>query len=709
MGTILMIKLVHAEVQNFRQLRNIKLSFARDSESPLTVIRAENGTGKTTLLTALTWGLFGDDALPGRRSAYRIHPLDWDADKDGNVCAIEVTIRFATIDDETGMERTFDLVRTTRERPASSGNFEVDGSDLVLFEQKPTGDQPVPNPNAFIANRVLPKSLKDVFFIDGDRALAFIEATDERSAKRDRVERAVRQLLGLDILEEAERHVDVARREAVSAVRRDAAGTDVEQLAARETELHTELQGLEDSKKQIDEDRQATDRRKRKADERLRAALAAGSADRRKLESDLGERTTQLDKERKHHTTLIKRQRDLINSSDLLARVGIEQIRQAGNLLARLETDGVIPDTLPDVVRDRLNRETCICGRDVSKGTDGHAALCDLLAEVDQLEESHEILLHLSTAARHREGTARDDDEPGSWVANAGGSLTDVIHSSQAQGRLEKEIGELRTKIRDIPEQDISELEKMLTTEEAEAKRLAGEAVRVSERIRATKRDRAAVVKERQAAQKKVEKYRRRLAEETAANDLLTVIRNTVETLENDTVDEVSSAMSEIFLKMIVADPEAGGLISRAELTRQHDIVVIGSDDQRLDPDKDLSGAQRRALTLAFILGLVRVSGMSAPNVIDTPLGMTSALVRRSLLEYAASNSTQLVMFLTGSEVQGVEDILDKYAGRTYTMTFSDHYPKQLVNDPATGRLETLLCDCDYYTHCRTCERKATV
>ena len=704
-----MIKLVHAKIQNFRQLRDIELVFARGSESPLTVIRAENGTGKTTLLTALTWGLFGDDALPGRRSAYRIHPLDWDVGKNGKVCAIEVTIRFATIDDETGMERTYDLVRTTRERPANSGTFEVDGSDLMLFEQKPTGDQPLPNPNAFIANRILPKSLKDVFFIDGDRALAFIEATDEHSAKRDRVERAVRQLLGLDILEEAQRHVDVARREAVSAVRKDAAGTDVEQLATREAELNDRLQELEDSKTQIDEDRQATDRRKRKAEQALHAALAAGSADRRRLESDLVDRTKQLDDERKHQWKLVQRQRALINGSDVLARVGREQIRQAGTLLARLETDGIIPDTLPDVVRDRLNRETCICGRDVSEGTDGHAALCELLAEVDQLEESHEILLHLSTAARHRESTTRDDDDTGSWVVQAKGSLTDAVRCSQTQSRLEREITELRTKIRDIPEQDISELEQMLTDEEAEAKRLSSEAGRVSETLRTTKRDRAAVIKDRQAAQKKVEKYRRRLAEEIAANDLLTVLRSTVETLESETVDEVSSAMSEIFLKMIVADPEAGGIINRAELTRQHDIVVFGSDGQHMDPDKDLSGAQRRALTLAFILGLVRVSGVSAPNVVDTPLGMTSSLVRRSLLEYAAENSPQLVMFLTGSEVQGVEDILDRYTGRTYTMTFTDHYPKQLVNNPATGRLESLLCDCDYYSSCRICERKGAV
>ena len=704
-----MIKLIRTRVHNFRQLRDIEVFFACDSECPLTVIRSENGTGKTTLLNALTWALFGNDALPSKRSTYRIHPLDWNADDDGDICATEVAIRFATIDDETNMERTYDLVRSTKERPTTAGAFDVVESNLTLFEQKPTGYEPVINPNAFIADRVLPKGLKDVFFIDGDRALAFIEATDERSAKRDRVEKAVRQLLGLDIIEDAQRHVDHARRQAVSAVRKEAAGTDVEELATREAKLTDRLQRLDADKEQIDRDRQATETRKRKAGEALREALAAGGRDRQQLDSDLSERTSELDSQRKYHEELVQRQRALINCSDVLSRVSAGQIHQAGGLLVQLETEGVIPDTLPDVVRDRINRKTCICGLDISEGTDGHATLLALLAEVDQLEESHEVLLHLSAAARLREDASRRDGEPDSWVSRAAASLGDIVRCSQTQGRLEKEIAELRTKIREIPERNLGELERMLTEEEIEDKRLTGEAARVSEQIRSTKQDLSAVVNRRQTAQKREARYLRRLAEEIAANDLLVVLRRTVETLESETVDEVSSAMSEIFLKMIVADPETGGLIKRAELTREHDIVVFSSDGKRMDPDKDLSGAQRRALTLAFILGLVRVSGVSAPNVVDTPLGMTSALVRRSLLEYAAKNSPQLVMFLTGSEVQGVEDILDRFIGNTYTMTFTDHYPNQLVNDPATGRLETLLCDCDYYSSCHVCVRKTMV
>lgn len=701
-----MIKLISAHIRNFRQLRDVQLEFARNAESPLTVIRAENGTGKTTMLSALTFGLFGDAGLPSRRTAYRVHPLDWDVARDGTECKTEVMIRFATIDDETGSERSYDLIRTTTEQPHSNGEYNVVGTTLTVLERNDNGDTPVTNPTAFLSNRVLPANLKDVFFIDGDRALAFIEATDERSAKRDRVEQAVRQLLGLDILEEAERHVEVTRREAVAALKKAAVGTEIADYATREAELDIRLEKLIDRKREVDSDRQATDSRRRKADDALRAALAAGSGDRQMIEADLRKKDEALLAERNHHKTLIARQRAQLNSSDLLLDLAASKVELAAGVLEKLESEGVIPDTLPDVVRDRLNRGTCICGRDVTSGTDGHEALCELLEEVDQLESSQEILVHLSASARQRRFSASSQSDNGTgWAQLARDSFADVIKCEKTQTDLEKEVAELRAKISAIPERDISELEKMRSEEETGVKGLTHQAGRIEAEIQKTEEEIGRTRAERNAASKKVEKLNRLTAEETAAQDLLGVIRDTIKSLEGDTVDEVSRRMSEIFLQMIVADPNEGGIIRRAELTRDHDIRVHGAEGQRLDPDKDLSGAQRRALTLSFILALVQVSGVNAPNVIDTPLGMTSKLVRRSLLEYAAANSTQLVMFLTGSEAEGVEDILDRYTGMTYTLTFSDHYPRQLVNPPPTDRLETLVCDCDYYSHCKLCER----
>ena len=93
-----MIQLVKARFTNFRLLRDVELSFARDVQSPVTVIRAENGTGKTTVLTALTWALFGDEGIPGRRSGFRLHPIDWDPARDGASCKITADVTFVTVD-----------------------------------------------------------------------------------------------------------------------------------------------------------------------------------------------------------------------------------------------------------------------------------------------------------------------------------------------------------------------------------------------------------------------------------------------------------------------------------------------------------------------------------------------------------------------------------------------------------------------------------
>ena len=90
------MKLIRAEFENFRLLRHLKLDFSTDISKRLTVVRAENETGKTTILNGLQWALYGDDALPGRGQDYRLHPIDWDA-SEGKRVPISVQVEFETI------------------------------------------------------------------------------------------------------------------------------------------------------------------------------------------------------------------------------------------------------------------------------------------------------------------------------------------------------------------------------------------------------------------------------------------------------------------------------------------------------------------------------------------------------------------------------------------------------------------------------------
>jgi len=699
-----MIQLRRATFQNFRLLRNIEIEFSTSFDKPLTVIRAENDTGKTTLLNALGWALFGDEELPGSRSTFRLHPIDWQPAADGPIVPIKVVIEFAAVDEDSATEVLYELERSTVERLVGDTEFDVSPSTLTLLRHSAGGLQPVDNAVATLT-ALLPRSLKDIFFIDGDRALAFIEATDEQRVKRDRVARAVRALLGLDLLEDAERHVDKARQETVSNIRKLGAGTDVERLAKREQELESRRQTLTEGLTSLQQDLEATEGRHRKADQRLKDALAAGAGEQRSVGARLEEAERRLKDERGVHQSLLQSHRRLINSPTLTSALAPRPIRVAAALLADLELRKVIPSTLPNVIEDRLDRRECICGASLADGTEARRHLEVLLQEARDIDESKDLLRHLNESVKRAAREASHDD---SWATRIRESQASIQRSIKAQGELEEEVGELRAHIRGMASTNLEELERMVTQEEREVKRLIGEIGRGEAQRTGVENELKAVDKERAGAEKANARVRSAALRETAAKDVLSVIRNTMAVLQGETIDEVSDRMNSIFLNMIVADEDAGSVVKRVTLTRSHDIIVEGPGGRTIDPDIDLNGASRRALTLAFILALVKVSGYEAPNIIDTPLGMMGVEVRRAVLRYAALHSSQLVMFLTGSEIMGVEDLLDAHAGRVYTFSNAAHYPTKLLNDPGTDRMETLVCNCNHRQVCDLCRRRTT-
>ena len=90
-----MLKFKRIEVNNFVVLDDLVLEPSTDPDKPLTVIRAENGSGKTTVLRALRWGMYGERGLPGHNPAdWSLHPIDW-APTDEPVTT-EVIIEFDT-------------------------------------------------------------------------------------------------------------------------------------------------------------------------------------------------------------------------------------------------------------------------------------------------------------------------------------------------------------------------------------------------------------------------------------------------------------------------------------------------------------------------------------------------------------------------------------------------------------------------------------
>ena len=62
------MRLESAHIRNFKLLEDVDLEFSVDPNHPLTVIRAENGSGKTSILLALRWAMWGEPRYPSRNA-----------------------------------------------------------------------------------------------------------------------------------------------------------------------------------------------------------------------------------------------------------------------------------------------------------------------------------------------------------------------------------------------------------------------------------------------------------------------------------------------------------------------------------------------------------------------------------------------------------------------------------------------------------------
>ena len=703
------MKLLRAEFQNFRLLRDLELEFSSDPDKKLTVIRAANESGKTTILHGLQWALYGDAALPGKGEGFRLHPIDWDAD-DGKRVPITATVEFElTTHRRVGGElretrRRFRLVRSALEDVESQARRSA--STVKLLALNDTGASAIAAPEALI-NDELPPELRDVFFTDGDRALSFIEADVALSTKRERVQRAIRSLLGLGVIDDAIKHVRKSAAEVNKKAKQIGTGSELNRSASRLETLENDREkldaALEDAKQQFG----AFDEKVDEIDRKIAAVLQKGDKDklRKDLEHAKGE-IRQLDSQlaaaNKEHSALF-RSRSI--ATDLLAPV----LARAFEKLEELHDQGKIPYTTIPVLQDRLSAELCICGETLEPGDpDGEkrrAHIQKLIDDSERADEIQEIITDLYYGAKPLQ--TGGDAESSAWLDE----YRKVVERRDGIQALRDEAGRklraLELQLDSLPDTDIQGLRQTRRQYKDQRDRYLSKQSALATQFASLRREREELEAERDRLLREQKKGARILAELEVTQDVMKVLQSAYERITNEELQRVSDLMNSIFLEMIGADPEQGAIIRRTEISPEFDIVVYGPKDRTLNPDRDLNGASRRALTLAFILSLTKISEVEAPNVIDTPLGMTSGFVKRSILRTAVRESTQLILFLTHDEIAGCEEILDEAAEVVFTLTNPAHYPKMLVNDPGIAERKVLRCACDHRGECRLCLRHA--
>jgi DNA sulfur modification protein DndD len=688
-------------VRNFKLLKDIDIQLSIDPAKPLTVIRAENGSGKTSIHYAIIWGLYGMDALKSITSPADIR-LSSKAAPAGSPVFIEVILDFH-ITDEAGTAY-YRLTRHVQETPQVTGSAERGREVVKLSKLTAAGDKELDQPESWL-EQWLPKRLVDIFFTNGDDVQKFITGKQEARVRQEKVHLAIESLLGIRQLRTAVVDIEAVQSGLDRKAARDAGGK-LEKVTGELEKLELALKEIDDEYEKLTVRLGNIERDQIRKARELEAIRGIGDLDAINQEiQGLEEDLAALEGYQQKNLAAMNA---LLRSEALSWTLAGAPLKRALTRLDELKDLRLIPKTSTQILEDRLELGICICGEGLEPGSTHRNEVAKLLAEQQDRDAIAERLTELRYGARALRSVHQQDfAEARSDTLGDFAKLAEAVRSKTTALQTAKE---RRALIDDVRVRELTEELAELDRKKGDVKFKLGN---LDTRRGTVQYDCDQKSEEKRSAERNASISRDLAVRRDVGLDLLNLARAVQGQLEGPYVERVSKRLDRMFKDIIGADNGAStGVITATSITSNFDIVVSSQHGNSLDPDFEVNGASQRALTLAFVWSLMEVAGTVAPRFIDTPLGMVSGTTKERMVESItrppAPDETpfQVVLLLTRSEIDGVEDILDERAGAFATLSCSQHYPLDLVHKWAEDEPYSRNCDCSHREQCNVCARR---
>lgn len=647
------------EIHNYRQYKDLDLVFPKGSHD-IQLIVGDNGTGKTNLLNAFTWCLYGEE--PHLGGAGRSSNKD-DEPRLNKVAIADCLARGANKESVSVLLVIDDDNATVKVHRNVS--FSVNGLTKVL-ERTPTQSFVVTVigkdgrsralegeiADAYL-NRLLPRQIKEYFFFDGEQLNNYFS---EARAQSGVLSSAVKSISKIDSLTRMRERTQAAAKKLMSSARKDS--PDLASLVTKIADLEkkkTQYQG-----KQKKFEAEAADARK-KVDE---------------LSGKLRDLPDIAKLEKKRDSLSEKKQRsekDLNNARErycVFARrryvdfAFYEAAKDAVAAIEQMEHSNLLPPAIDrNLLESMLKHHRCeVCKRELSeKEEDEIKALLDLY-QVGT--ETSNLLTNmrgeLRNLIRRVESYPKDRDSVLSQLDSAEQNLEDTSREWQ----------QVDEEIRTCPNSDgvklwaeqRSQFEKAYSNAVSEAGVWKGRVEQVDNVIDKIKRE---------YDQAKVKKG---LNDEfQLAGDFGLRAAEILSSVEEEVIDETRRLMQEqtesVFKGLVWKDSKCDHI----DLDDKYQLSLY--DVYGYSCANTCSAAERALLALSFTLSMHNVSGFDSPLFIDTPIARASGENRANFARTLAdvSKGKQLILTFTPDEYsESIAKVFDPIVASSYRLALDD-------------------------------------
>lgn len=647
------MRIHYLKMHHYRQYLDTRIDFSVNNGKLFTVVQGVNGAGKTNILNAITWCLYGEEkhlgATDNRKLPLANEKIFYGL-KPGHIQ--EVTV-------ELGLGRE-DIVEYVITRSAQvlrrlDSEFEtvVNPDPHILYMVRGNwkeSDQPT-----LTIKSILPEKISQFFLFDGEQLDKFFQRDSA-----ERVKHGIEDVSQIDLLNLAQRHLD---------------------------RVNTNLMKQSTGIGQADEQRQEHE----EAKEKLKACkeqLALLHQDLDGIEENMEAISTKLRESSEEEVRRLQEERDKLNDEignyeeqieKLIGKVS-EKLRQTGPVVY---TYAALADTmkfiqskvkhgeLPPKVREPffkelLDHDECICGTALPEGSEARQYV---LTRMQTLHEDD--YMDKATDGRYRiESLLRELPENIDTQKELRGEIRQYEDAIRTNRRRLKEISEKIEQLGgEIDLEEIGVLEQQLKEFDAkrtETNRLIGAE---ENKIKEFEKKRDAALRAYQKALRDEKKSQEVLARSEICVQALELLDQVRDDLLEETRRRIQEKTEEYFLQLIwkkatyksvKIDPSY-----RLSVENIRGLPALGS----------LSAGERQVLALAFMAALGTISGFDAPVVIDTPTGRISGKPRENIAEALPNylQNTQAIFLMTDTEyTDNVRVRMKANVGKEYDLRFNE-------------------------------------
>ena len=720
------------EIQQFACFDHVVIEPSTEPERPLTVIRAENGCGKTTLLRAVRWGMYGERSIPGNSAQFSLHPADWNPHDDpvDTTVKIEFETDGSSRDDpqESTDTTTYELTRSVttigqRATRAVEPDFRrIDLRTQLTYRARDGSWHPHDAGVDVVVDQLLPWELRDFFVMDADEAADFVGGSENKVLSRREVTSktsyAIRALLGLEVFQKATDRVSALSREFARRATRAVGSEDLNRQQEELDEYRRQEEHLQIAVTQGKRERDELQSQLEEARDTLESLVGdIGARDllRRRLEDNRA-RERQL---RSRGKVAIEQYAGELQAIDLLSALASRELEQARGGLQPLYDSDMIPLKHLGFVRNLLRNGLCICGQDLSDGASHRTHVEEALRQSTGQEERADYLAQVFDAARGLQDAAESD-----WEQRSNARAQEITIVDDELSAMEDDRRDIEAKLNEIRDANVQTTRDKIDTLETHIQRIQRELMANELALD----QKTAAVRDLDKRIDQQRKRQRAADDQEACKDtadaVVRVLDGAYATIVAEQVKELSEEMNTLFSRMAanVADERSHEVDRKATLKMIAQVGVRPLDTNaeefelyalnhrgRSMPPTEINGASRRTLALAFVLALCNVSNARALLVADSLLNFMSGVVRTNTLKVAATCSTQPILLLTGSDLEAQTEVetIERFAGSTYTLTGQWQHGTQRgdVVSQTDARRVSLICGCGPREYCRVCER----